>query len=94
MQRFWRLFKLPVMATAIAVLFVTIGGIVIVTNMHRAGAPRLEERAAQIGQGLAIAAMVTVSPFWVYAMYQAGKERRAELKKTNTKAKSASKKRK
>jgi hypothetical protein len=88
MQRFWRHFKLPTIVTVIALILMVISGLIAVNWIIRSG-QATEERAKMLGSGLATVTAIIVAPFWIYAAYVAGKERRAELRKMSQKAKPA-----
>ncbi len=82
----FRLFKLPLIVTVVALVLVTVVGIGVLALTFEPGAPRQNERAQMLGQGLAVLTIVLVSPFWIYAVLKMGQERRAELKQAKSSA--------
>ena len=93
MQRFLRYFKLPLIVTGIAFVVMVVAGLIIVSSIAAQGGRNAEERAAQLGAGLATLTCIIVAPFWIYGAYEAGKERREALKKA-AKSKSAGQRKK
>lgn len=91
MKTYWRHFKLPLILTAITLAIMTVVGVAFVPSQpDPAGNPN--QRAAQLGQNFGLLATLIVAPFWVYAVLQLGKERRAELKQARSKPASLRKK--
>jgi hypothetical protein len=76
MKDFLRHFKLSLIVTPIILLITTVVGIALVTQFKGAN---LKRRSEMLGQGMAIASMVLIAPFWIYGAIQLGKERRAAL---------------
>ena len=89
MQQFLRHFKLSIIVTAVALVVMIVAGLIGVSMIVKSGGGNSNERAAMLGQGLAVLTGILVSPFWIYGAYEMGKERRAALKKASTKSKSA-----
>jgi hypothetical protein len=73
-----RHFKIALLATGIALLLAIAVGIAVVTSIHRSPASNREkaERAQQAGGAVAIATLVVVTPFWLFAAAKVGRERR------------------
>ncbi len=88
MQRFFRQFKLSLIATAIAFCLMIVLGLIMLGMTIEPGVRNAEERAGMLGQGLATLTCIIITPFWIYDAYQAGKERREALKKSAAKSKS------
>jgi hypothetical protein len=73
-----RQFKVPLIATAIALLLAILLGFVIITSIHRSrdSNSRKIERAQQAGGAVAIATLVVITPFWLIAAAKVGRARR------------------
>lgn len=94
MEHFLRHFKLALIVTAVAFVLMIVTGLIGVTWIVQSRGPNKNERAAMLGQGLAVLTGVIVTPFWIYGAYQSGKERRKTLKKASAKSKSTNPRRK
>ena len=90
MKRLLSQFKLPLIATGITLFVVTLLCIGLGVLAAQSGAANLEERAAKLGQGMGMLVAIILTPFWIYAGMQVGKERRNELKTAYAKTKSKS----
>ena len=92
MKTYWRHFKVPLIVTAITLTIMTFVGAALVGPPQPLPDGALNPRAANLGQNLGLLAALIATPFWVYAVLQAGKERRAELKQARSKPASSRRK--
>lgn len=76
-----RHFKLPLIVTAITLAVAIMGGIAIVTVIHRAKISDREKkaRAEKLGGGVGVGVLLIITPFWLIGASKFGKERRAAL---------------
>jgi hypothetical protein len=82
-KTYWRHFKVPLIVTAITLTIMTFVGTALIGPPSPDGTPN--PQAANLGQSLGLLATLIAAPFWVYAVLQAGKERRQELKQARPK---------
>jgi ABC-type Fe3+-siderophore transport system permease subunit len=73
-------FRLPAIVTGIVVGLALIVGIAGVTSIYRSADSdaRKLKRSQQLGEGVAIATLVVITPFWLIACGKVGKKRREE----------------
>jgi len=84
-KTYWRHFKVPLIVTAITLTIMTFVGAAFVGPPQPAPDGVPNQQAANLGQSLGLLATLITAPFWVYAVLQAGKERREELKQARPK---------
>lgn len=94
MKTYWRYFKLPLLVTVATLILMTIVGSALVGPAQPAPDGTPNQQAAALGQTLGLLATLIVAPFWVYAVLEAGKERREALKKSRPQSASSRRKNK
>lgn len=74
-----RHFKLPLIITGVTLLVAILGGIGVVTWIHKSKISEREktERAQKLGGGFGIVTLLIITPPWLFAAAKFGKERRA-----------------
>jgi hypothetical protein len=79
-------FKVPLIATAVVFALMLIIGIVSITMITNSSGSNQEkaQRAQMAGAGVATLGGICIAPFWILAAAKLGKERREQLKKSQT----------
>jgi hypothetical protein len=79
-------FKVPMIATAVVFALMLITGVVAITMITNSSGSSREktQRAQMAGAGVATLGGICIAPFWILAAAKLGRERREQLKKSQT----------